>query len=143
MKQSKAYLIQCCLTVNKTLQSGRKLHFGQLSFLRYSPLLSFKLLHRISKYIWKWNATDVQTCSDNRHINFVNGSLHTLIISYQNPLKNNREVYKADLQICLNRMSFSIYTYKYCPIICQRSKRNVPWWNKVLTRMRQQYKESL
>ncbi|XP_074042675.1 uncharacterized protein [Leptinotarsa decemlineata] len=115
----------------------------------------------VSNYIRKWNVSDEESCSDHRHINFEIGRIQTSILTYQNPRKTNWEAYMVDLETCLDRMDFDIRdcidlelaadrlqgaiipTYnEHCPIVNQRSNKNVPWWNEDLARMRKKTRKA-
>ncbi|XP_074033904.1 uncharacterized protein [Leptinotarsa decemlineata] len=101
----------------------------------------------VSNYVRIWNVSDDESCSDHRHMNFAIEGIQTSILTYQNLRKTNWGAYTVDLENCLDRMDFDIRdsidlelaadrlqgaiisTYnEYCPIVNQRSNRNVPWW---------------
>nr|XP_023017424.1 uncharacterized protein LOC111506548 [Leptinotarsa decemlineata] len=109
-----------------------------------------------SNYVWKWNVSDEESCSDHRHINFEIGGIQISILTYQNPRKTNWGAYTVDLETCLDRMDFDIRDFidlelaadrlqeaiistynEHCSIVNQRLNGNVPWW------MRQKTKKAL
>lgn len=109
----------------------------------------------VGTLVEKWQVSDEPSLSDHNHICFEFNTIPVQDRIYRNPRKTDWEAYTAELsgktdlgpQRLINNHMIEISsilvtqalqeTYEcHCPPVAHKSKREVPWWNKELQKLR-------